>query len=202
VLDRVGEDVSFFQRIFRRGVGAPYREGMEAYNAGHWEEALSAFRRVLHAGGSSRDPLVGLARFYAAEASCHLARAALEGGDPKRALRWLEPALQWNPRHPAMLFFVALANAEVADLKSSASCLRALLVQNPADAQAHLLAAAVHFARGEHDHAVQHVACARELEHSVTLSTLVARVVDSLAHGFGALEALRREPGDATTRRA
>lgn len=195
--------MSFFQRIFRRGVSAAYREGIEAYNAGRWGEALAAFRRALHHGGASHDPLVALARFYAAEASCHLARAALEGGDAKRALRWLEPALQWNPRHPAMLYLLALANAERADLEGSARCLRALLAQNPGDAPAHVLAAAVHFARGKRDEAMRHVERAHTLEERVTLPASVARIVDSLARGFAALEPLRRSAArDASTRRA
>ena len=63
----------FFERFFRRGLRTQYALGMAAYNDGRWDDAVLAFRRALDAAGTSQDPLVGLARFYAAE-SPHLSR--------------------------------------------------------------------------------------------------------------------------------
>ena len=197
-----GEDVSFFKRIFRRGLSARYAEGIAAYNAGRWDQALTAFRHALEIGGSSSDPLVGLARFYAAEAACHLARSALDCAEPERALEWLEPAMQWKPRDPAVLFLAALADAEVGDLAGSARCLRALLEENPSHAQARVLTAAVEYARGKHDRARQHLELAGLRGSEPPLPASVLRVVDSLANGFRELESrLRNSGSNGPTRR-
>lgn len=193
--------MSFFERLFRRGLRTQYALGMSAYNEGRWSDAVSAFRRALRAAGASQDPLVGLARFYAAEASAHLARTALQDGDAVCALRWLHPAMEWNPHDVAVLFLAALAHAECADTESSARCLRTLLAQNPQDAHAHILAGAVAFACGRRDEAVQHLQAVRDTAPRVP--PYLVHALDALAPQFDELDALLRDLGARrSTRRA
>ncbi len=201
--------MSFFKRIFRNRLSSRYREGIEAFNAGNWEQARGRFRAALAAGGSSSDPLSGLARFYAAEASSHLARAALESADPQGALRWLQPALQWSPRHTGVLFLAALSYAEIGDLQATDLTLRALRSAPSSHvAHAEALAAAVAFARGHRDAARQYLARAQLAGHPPRASdnavvAVLGRVIDRVAPGFSELQSwMRHLGGDASSRRA
>jgi tetratricopeptide (TPR) repeat protein len=183
--------MSFLDGILGRRVSRAYRDGMHAFNACRFEEALELFRRSLEAGGSRGDPVLGLSRFYAAEAATHLGRTCLQDADPEQALRWLELAQNWNPRHPTLLYLAALAYAERGSREASISCLTVLEALDPEHREARLLRAALLHASGAHREAESELQQLRRAGGS--LSRVLLRVLDPYGPEHPHLAQLLRE---------
>jgi tetratricopeptide (TPR) repeat protein len=187
--------MSFLERIFGRRAASAYRQGMRAFNACRYEEALECFRRALEAGAGSADPILGLSRFYAAEAATHLGRARLNESEPRQALRWLELAQGWSRNHPAVHYLAALAHAECGELRASASSLMLLHAIDPEHREAHLLRAAVLQALGAPGEAEAEL---RQVDQvGSVLSPLLRRVLEPFAAQQPQLAATLRNEVDA-----
>lgn len=177
--------------LLGRRAARAYRDGMHAFNACRYEDALELFRRALDAGGSRNDPVIGLSRFYAGEAAVHLGRACMLRADAEGALEWLELAQAWSPRHPALLFLSALAYAERGARDASLSCLTVLDALEPEHREARLLRAALLNAGGAHKEAG--VELHRVQRPGPALSTLLLRVLGPYAANHPELANLLRE---------
>ena len=185
--------MSFFRRWFGGAASTHYRDGMRAFDAGEYEQALVGFERALAAGAPRGDPITHLATFYAAEAALHLGRAALHRGAPAEALRWFEPALRGPAGSPGLLELAAVAYIETGSADAGLACLQSLLAVDPGRRPAHLLAAVACHGRGDLTQALEHLQAARSRPGSQSLPDVVYRCLESRSLLFPDLAALLRD---------
>ena len=117
----------------------PYRRGMAAYNAGHYDDARAEFDACLHALHQDSDPMRSLALFYAAEAEVRLAEVALAGDDPGAALAFATQATRRNPGFPEAHAIVGVAHALQGSIPDSVLALSTALALDPDHVEAHLV---------------------------------------------------------------
>ena len=182
--------MSFLGRIFGGRANAHYRAGMAAFNAGRHEEALGRFARAVDCGGADSDPILALARFYAAESAGHVGKRALERGETAVARQLFERALEWNPEHPPLQYLASVTAAAGGDLARAASLLPAVLAADPAHREALLLFAAVRHAVGARAEAR---ALLSALHPGGTLAPYFQQLLEQLAPDFQELTSLLRD---------
>lgn len=171
--------MSFLERFFGGRASRYFRTGIQAFEAGQNGEALAWFERAMQSGTPPGDPIGHLALFYAAEAATVLGRVALEEGTPGEALQRLEPALQWNPRSPALLELAAAAYLELEALDASDACVEALLRLDPQRLGGLLLAALLCKARGDLQSLQKHVDVLRARPLSGGVPRALCRVLEA-----------------------
>lgn len=171
--------MSFLKRLFGGQASRHFRHGIRAFEVGRYAEALESLERAMQCGKAPGDPIGHLAVFYAAEASTYLGRAALEDCAPREALRWLEPALEWNPRSPSLLELASTAYLETGLLDDCACCIEALQALDPERLGTRILAALLSAARQDAQAIRSHIEALRARPLQGVVPRALTRILES-----------------------
>lgn len=174
--------MSFFDRLWGRGVQGAYQRGMHAFNAGHLDESLRQFSSVIADSPDSSDPLYSLSRFYAAEAAHGLGLSRLLSGDASAALGFFERALQWNAHFPELQYHAAICWVLRGEEPRARSLLEGVLGQNPDHFEARVLLAELSHRDGNPTETRLHLEQARERGSQREVDAALLLVLDGACH--------------------
>ena len=118
-----------FKGLFGSQSQRHYARGIEHFNEGLLDEAISCFEEAI--GGDTDGPEAALARFYRAEAHARLGARSLESGDPGGALAHFDSALGEHTRYPDLHIQRAIALLRTGDALAAEQAARAALDLNP-----------------------------------------------------------------------
>lgn len=131
---------------FAFGMDADYDAGVRAFERGDLEEAVACFRKVV--ARVTEPALRDRSRSYLAGALGKLGRAALEAGEPRRAIEMLGNAVSVRPRFADLHVMLAIAHLEVGEISNAEVEAEVALRLNPVYTHAALVQGAVWIAQG------------------------------------------------------
>jgi tetratricopeptide (TPR) repeat protein len=117
-----------FKGLFGSHSQRHYARGIEHFNEGLLDEAISCFEEAI--GGDADGPEAALARFYRAEAHARLGARSLEAGDPADALAHFDAALEEHTRYPDLHIQRSIALLHTGDALAAEQAARAALDLN------------------------------------------------------------------------
>lgn len=144
--------MSLQSKWFGFGLDERYDEGVRAFEHGRYEEAVESLGRCLRSTRDART--TRLARYYIGESYARLGRAALEKGDPKLAVSYLESCLVHHPNYADVHLQLSRAFAATGDHTRQQEHLSKALQLNPHYGDALRDQAALMYARGQHEQAM------------------------------------------------
>jgi len=115
--------MSLWGRIFGLEKNQEYELGIQYFNEGKYELAVSELEKVIENVGHS-DPVYALGMFYAAESHAHLGMAKYHAGDLDGALEHFDKAVAENPTYPDLFYRMGVIYHDRGDVDKAVEMLR------------------------------------------------------------------------------
>jgi tetratricopeptide (TPR) repeat protein len=156
------------------GEKASYQRGIRLFDQGQYEEAIQEFDSVLERCPDDRDLSKKLATFYSAEAHANLASIYERHGNPDRAIKELEEAVELNPDYPDLRYQLAHAYYTNEQPNEALLQLNIALELNPDYARARCLYGAILYGQGREEAGLAAIADAADIEPAFETQDLKA----------------------------
>ncbi len=124
--------MSFLKRLFNLGIDdRSYEKGMLCYNRHMYKEAIEQFQNVLERKSPSANLDRNLARFYCAQAHRNLGIVVFATGNASSALREFQKALELNPKHIDLYYFIGVCLNNIGRYKDAVDVFKHVLRFDP-----------------------------------------------------------------------
>lgn len=123
--------MKILKQLFSLGEDQDYRRGIDHFNAHRYHQAIEAFRAVLNKRVPKKGLYHNLSRFYAAQAYRNLGTVAFAAGKFHEALEQFQHALELNPEHADLNFFIGISFNNLGDFDHAVKAFIAALAVDP-----------------------------------------------------------------------
>lgn len=123
--------MKFLKQLFSLGQDQDYKRGIDHFNAHRYREAIEAFRIVLDKKSAKKNLYYNLSKFYAAQAYRDLGTVAFAAGKHGEALEHFQKALELNPKHVDLSFFMGICFNNIGDFDQALKSFQTALAIDP-----------------------------------------------------------------------
>ncbi len=123
--------MKFLKQLFALGEDQEYKRGIDYFNAHQYHKAIKLFQAVLDKKAPQKGLYHNLSKFYAAQAYRNLGTVAFAAGKFNEALDHFQKALDLNPEHADLNFFIGICFNNLGDFDHSVKAFIAALAVDP-----------------------------------------------------------------------
>lgn len=123
--------MSFLKHLFNFGIDRGYQKGIYYYNRHMYREAIEQFQNVLKRKSPFLNLERNLAQFYRAQAYRNLGIVLFATGNTSSALRKFQKALELNPEHVDLYYFIGVCLNNIGKCKDAINAFNHILRFNP-----------------------------------------------------------------------